>query len=370
VRAAGGQLAHAERAVADLTRRNADIVRSLSSGLLTTDLAGTVESVNPAAAAMFHADAHTLVGLPVATLLPLDDSATERTEGMATRPDGSAFSVGFRHGPLEDVEGHVTGGVITFQDLTDVNRLKHAAAESQRLAELGKLAASLAHEIRNPLTSISGSVELVRDNPAMDAADQRLLSIVLRETERLNNLVATMLRVVRPSAPTPTPVDLVAMCAEIAAVAQVEAEELGVSIELEVPTRDANTPVVVQADGDQLRQVLWNLLRNALQASAAGQTVVLGVEDDDASARLTVRDRGAGLDEGAQAHLFEVFYSGRSHGIGLGLALVRQIVTDHGGTISAANVDDAEGGAMFCVTLPKRRRGSDPSATHSQDPRA
>ncbi|MCA9533632.1 MAG: PAS domain-containing protein [Myxococcales bacterium] len=370
VETAGGQLADAERAVAELTRRNVDIVRSLASGLVTTDLAGRIESVNPAAAAMLQADESALLGQPIAELLPLEDAPSDRTEGLAQRPDGSTFAVGFRQGPLEDADGNVTGAVITFQDLTEVNRLKHAAAESRRLAELGKLAASLAHEIRNPLTSISGSVELVRDSPAIDASDQRLLGIVLRETERLNTLVATMLRVVRPSIPTPTPVDLVALCEEIVDVARVEAEELGMRIELVRPGTPEGAQVIVDADGDQLRQVLWNLLRNALQASGPSQCVEVRVEDDGNEVRLLVRDRGRGLSEEAQAHLFEMFYSGRSHGIGLGLALVRQIVTDHGGRISAGNVDDTEGGALFCVTLPKRRRASDASAAESQEPRA
>ncbi|MCA9576565.1 MAG: PAS domain-containing protein [Sandaracinaceae bacterium] len=369
VQTAGGQLADAERTVAELLRRNADIVRSLSSGLMTTDLSGRVDSMNPAAAAMFHSDPAPLLGLPAAQLLPLSEADDERTEGLATRPDGTTFPVGFREGPLMDAEGRVTGAVITFQDLTDVNKLKHAAAEAQRLAELGKLAASLAHEIRNPLTSISGSVELVRDSPTMDADDQRLLGIVLRETERLNNLVATMLRAVRPSVPQPLPVDVGAMCAEIVSVARMEAEDLGVRIALGDPEQEG-AKFVVEADGDQLRQVLWNLLRNALQASQPGQTVVVSVVDGGDSVRMIVRDHGRGLDPEAREHLFEVFYSGRSHGIGLGLALVRQIVTDHGGSISAEDADDGAGGASFCVTLPKRRRGSDPSAAASQAERS
>lgn len=372
VETTGGQLADAERAVAELTRRNVDIVRSLSSGLLTTNPDGRIESLNPAAAAMFQAEPKELVGLPIERFFPEVSADGDRTEGVAHRPDGSTFPVGFRRAPLKDAEGLVTGAVITFQDLTEVNRLRHAAAESQRLAELGTLAAGLAHEIRNPLTSISGSVELVRESRALHADDQRLLGIVLRETERLNNLVATMLRVARPSVPTKSPVDLGAMCSEIVAMARVEAEELGVRIELSIGDGDDTeaSPVFIVADGDQLRQVLWNLLRNALQASSEGQRIGVRVADEGTDALLEVRDHGQGLSDDARAHLFEMFYSGRSHGIGLGLTLVRQIVTDHGGTISAGNAEDEGGGALFRVRLPKRR-ASDPgaSAEASQAPR-
>lgn len=371
VETAGGQLADAERAVAQLTQRNVDIVRSLSSGLLTTNPEGRIESVNPAAAAMFQAKPEALLGQPVELFFPRGEGSPERTEGLAHRPDGTTFAVGFREGPLQDAEGRVTGAVITFQDLTEVNRLRHAASESQRLAELGKLAAGLAHEIRNPLTSISGSVELVRESRTLHADDQRLLGIVLRETERLNTLVATMLRVARPSLPTPTPVDLGTMCGEIVAMARVEAEEQGVRIELSLGRGDRSQgdPVEIVADGDQLRQVLWNLLRNALQASSAGQTVGVRVADEGTHALLEVRDHGQGLSKDAQAHLFDMFYSGRSHGIGLGLTLVQQIVTDHGGTISAENAGDAGGGALFRVRLPKRRSETDASAVASQAPR-
>lgn len=372
VETAGGQLADAERAVAELTRRNVDIVRSLSSGLVTTNPDRLIESLNPAAAAMFQAEPRALVGLPIERFFPGVVVEGDRTEGLAHRPDGTTFPVGFRQAPLKDAEGHVTGAVITFQDLTEVNRLRHAAAESQRLAELGKLAAGLAHEIRNPLTSISGSVELVRESRTLHADDQRLLGIVLRETDRLNTLVATMLRVARPSLPTPTPVDLGAMCSEIVAMARAEADELRVRINLAVgdPSGSEASPVVIVADGDQLRQVLWNLLRNALQASSEGQHIDVLVADEGTQALLEVRDHGQGLSDDAQAHLFDMFYSGRSHGIGLGLTLVQQIVTDHGGAISAGNAEDGGGGALFRVRLPKRRSSDTTlSAEASQAPR-
>jgi two-component system sensor histidine kinase PilS (NtrC family) len=372
VETAGGQLADAERAVAELTRRNVDIVRSLSSGLVTTNPAGLIESMNPAAVAMFQTDEKAVVGQPIERFLPHSNTTRHRTEGVAQRPDGSTFPVGFREAPLLDAAGHVTGAVITFQDLTEVNRLRHQAVESQRLAELGKLAAGLAHEIRNPLTSISGSVELIRESAALHADDQRLLGIVLRETERLNALVATMLRVARPSRPTAAQVDLGALCKEIVAMARVEAEEVGVGIDLTVGDGDSDpaAPVLLLADDNQLRQVLWNLLRNALQASAAGQRIAVRVLDEGSQARLEVRDHGAGLSADAQAHVFEMFYSGRSQGIGLGLTLVQQIVKDHGGVISAGNAEDGSGGALFRVLLPKRRPlETDASADASQAPR-
>ena len=350
VQSAGGQLAQAERAVAGLTRRNVDIVRSISSGLLTTNLSGIIESANPAAAAMFRAEVAELVGQPLERVIAVSEVSDERTEAEARRPDGTSFPAGFRTSPLADADGNVTGSVMTFQDLTEVNRLRHEAAEAQRMAHLGRLAAGLAHEIRNPLTGISGSVELVRDGGGLSRDDERLLGIVLRETDRLNTLVATMLRVARPSLPSPSDVDLRRLVSEVIEMASVEAEEQGLRIELEDNGVDDLT---LRADGDQLRQVVWNLLRNAQQASSAGHVVLVRLGREDEQVWLSVQDEGEGLSEDAKAHLFEMFYSGRSHGIGLGLTLVQQIVHEHGGSISAHNVEPT--GACFRVELPDVR---------------
>ena len=345
---AGGQLEAAERRAEQLARRNEDIVRSIASGLLTTDDEGLVSLANPAAEAMFGAPEDGLRGLALESLIHPDVDSVR--EGFGHRLDGTRFPIGFRRSPLVDAEGEEVGSVWAFQDLTEINRLRREAEEAQRLAQLGRLAAGLAHEIRNPLTGISGSVEMVRDSAALEDDDARLLGIVLRETERLNDLVETMLRVGRPSVPSPVHADLGALCADVVGMARGEAEPLGVTLAEEY----LGDPEA-HLDPDQLQQVVWNLLRNAIQATPEGSSVLLSVDGTDVeSISIRVTDEGTGLSAEAEEKLFDVFYSGRQQGIGLGLALVQQIVKEHGGDVRASNRD--EGGAEFSVTLPRHAR--------------
>jgi two-component system sensor histidine kinase PilS (NtrC family) len=367
LRRTGGQLRRAERSVASLARLNDDIVRSLTSGLLTTDLHGRVRTINPAGASLFAAPEDSLVGLSLSDLFEWDsdrpsgpDDARSRPanrgETTAYRPDGSQFPVGFNITDLVDVQGAVIGRLLVFQDLSEIRALRQQAERAQRLAALGRLAAGLAHEIRNPLSSISGSVQLVRDSAELQDEDRRLLGIVTSEAERLEELVTTMLQVGRPSEPDRTPTDLGALVAEVLEMAR-RGPAQGSRVELHYTP--PSEPVTASLDPGQVRQVVWNLLKNAIQASAPshGETVTVEVCDDpEHGPTVVVYDCGPGLAEGHDEQLFEMFYSGRKHGIGLGLALVKQIVQAHGGTVHAENRAEARG-ARFEV-----RFGSPPVA--------
>jgi two-component system sensor histidine kinase PilS (NtrC family) len=349
VRRTGAQLAQATESAASLARLNDDIVRSLTGGLITADVEGNVVAVNPAGAAIFGAEADALVGKAVSTLLPVEvhppppNTDVARGEGEASRPDGTTFPVGFTKNALVDAHGTVAGTLIMFQDLTELRALRDAAQRSERLAALGRLATGLAHEIRNPLSSISGSVQLIRESSALGNEDRRLLGIVLTEVRRLDDLVSTMLHVGRPSPPKRTTHDLRSLITDVVQVAQLGTASLvGVDIALEAPD-----PVEADIDAGQVRQVVWNLLKNALQVSPRGSTVHVAVRDSAGQVEIEVRDEGGGIPAEVEARLFETFFSNRAHGVGLGLALVRQIVDAHGGEI---DVDNRPGeGATFRV---------------------
>lgn len=347
LRRTGGQLEEAVQSAAGFARLNEDILRSLISGLVTTDLEGVVTRINPAGAALLGGAQSEFEGTSIDAHLPLDPprvSMIDRGDGEAVRLDGTRFPVGFSCSPLRDAEGAVRGSLVLFQDLTELSQLREKAERAERLAALGRLAAGLAHEIRNPLSSISGSVEMVREAQQLDPEDRKLLSLVLGEVDRLNDLVSTMLEVGKPRTPDPIGVDLCALASEVTKVARP-----GVSGRVEVIA--PADPVRVHADPDQLRQVLWNLVKNALQFSPPGGMVRVEVGwDDDARPCLAVSDEGPGISDEDRAHLFDMFYSRRQHGVGLGLALVRQIVEAHGGAIT---VESQPGeGATFRVHLP------------------
>lgn len=355
LRRTGGQLERAEKSAAGYARLNEDILRSMTSGLLTTDRDGRVQMINPAGADLLGGAADRIVGRELRSLLPIDGAEIDRGEGVARRLDGSTFAVGFSCSPLRDASGHLRGRLVLFQDLTELNTLREKAERAERLAALGRLAAGLAHEIRNPLGSISGSVEMVREAPGLSEEDRRLLTLVLGEVDRLNDLVTTMLDIGRPRELEPASVDLGALAEEVAKVAEADG---GPRVVVSTP----DDPVMVTADHAQIRQVLWNLVKNARQLSPPGAEVRIAVGWDDASRpSFSVSDDGPGIAPEDRPRLFEMFYSRRRHGIGLGLALVRQIVEAHRGEIT---VESEPGrGATFTVHLPRDQHAPGASPT-------
>jgi two-component system sensor histidine kinase PilS (NtrC family) len=350
---AGAQLIEAQQSAARLVRLNDDIVRSIASGLITSDDDGRILGINRAAAEILRDPTGTVLGKPLATILP--SYATEplreplrRADATARRADGTEFPMGYTLSALLDADGNPFGLLLAFQDLTEIRTLRDQAEGAQRLAALGQLATGLAHEIRNPLSSISGSVEMVRDGNALGAEDNRLLGIVISEVERLNSLVTTMLQVGRPSQIKTEPLDLRAIASEVVTVARGEAAQ---SNGLQIDTIEPDEPIVVTADPDRIRQVVWNLVRNAVQASPhRGKVEVRTGRDDASNAFLEVADEGSGIGTDQRERLFDMFYSGRSHGVGLGLALVKQIVDQHRGRIEI--IDREVVGTCFRVTLP------------------
>jgi two-component system, NtrC family, sensor histidine kinase HydH len=211
------------------------------------------------------------------------------------------------------------------------------AASAERLAMLGRIAAGLAHEIRNPLGSISGSVELLREAPGLGDEDKRLCDIIQREAGRLNHLVSDMMDLARPRQPEPEPVDVAALARDVVALASRSERSAGdVVVEYDGPDR----PVWAICDGAQLRQVLWNLVRNGVQASGAGATVRISVAESGDRIRLAVSDEGPGIDSESREKIFDAFYTTRSHGAGIGLAVVRRIIDDHADVGATITVKD------------------------------
>ena len=192
----GTELRRVERNVASLERLNDNIIRSIRGGLLTLNLEGQVHTVNPAGAQIFGAEPESIIGAAIDDFIPMPDLNEEsgdsdvprRYAGEGARADGSRFPIGFTIAPLIGPDEEIWGTLVSFQDLTEIQELRGAAERAEKLAAIGKLAASLAHEIRNPLSSISGSVELVRNAEDLSEDDRSLLGIVLTEVERLEDL--------------------------------------------------------------------------------------------------------------------------------------------------------------------------------------
>jgi signal transduction histidine kinase len=201
------------------------------------------------------------------------------------------------------------------------------ADAAERLAMLGRLAAGLAHEIRNPLGSISGSVELLREAPGLSEEDRQLCEIIQREAGRLNHLVTDMMDLARPRKPEPDAVDVAALARDVVALAA-RSERSG-SGDVTVRYEGPDGALLARCDAGQMRQVLWNLVRNGVQATAAGTTVTVSVREDGDRILMAVSDEGPGIEPESVNKLFDAFYTTRTHGAGLGLAVVRRIIDEH-----------------------------------------
>jgi len=233
-----------------------------------------------------------------------------------------------------------------------LERAEERARRAEHMAMLGKLAAGLAHEIRNPLGSIAGAMQILTTSSGLSDEDRQLCGIVLRETSRLDDMVSDMMQLARPRKPRPVPVDLAALARDVVQLASGSGRAASdVSVEY-----SGVAEATVMADGDQLRQLVWNLVRNAVQASGAGDTVRVAVNLEPRLVVLTVEDDGIGIDEQAREQLFDAFFTTRSQGTGVGLAVVKRIADDHGFDIV---VESEKGrGASFHVRIARYVAGS------------
>lgn len=220
---------------------------------------------------------------------------------------------------------------------------RQRADQAERMAAMGRLAAGLAHEIRNPLSSIAGAVQMLKTG-APSEEDRLLCEIVLREAARLDELVTDMVDLARPRHPDKRVIDAGAVVDDVVELMKsTEAERNSIRV-----VRVGTGSAFVEADPGQLRQLLWNLVRNAVQSSAAAGEVRVGIERKPAL-ELFVEDDGAGLDSVAKQHLFDIFFTTRSHGSGIGLAVVKRIADEHGFSVSVTSEEGA--GARFSVSL-------------------
>jgi two-component system sensor histidine kinase PilS (NtrC family) len=352
------QLEEQRENLADLQVVYHDVVQSISSGLLTTDMAGIVTTVNRAGEQMLRRDAPGLVGKHVrhAGLFPSDSwehLATQcrqerpvRTEVREGGPDGDAW-FGFTMTPLTDAHGAHGGYIIVFQDLTEWRALQAELRMKDRMAAVGELAAGIAHEIGNPLAAISGSVQML--SPAAEADPQRskLLSIVLRESQRLDRTIKSFLQFARPKERSSVWFDIARLLAEHVELLS-NSPERSPTHSLVADFEPASARVL--GDPDQISQIFWNLTRNALRAMPEGGVLQISGRLIDELYVLRVADTGRGMTREERAKLFQPFHSFFDQGTGIGMAIVYRIVQEHGGRLT---VDSAPGaGTVICAELP------------------
>ena len=323
------------------------IVDNMATGLITTDSNGLCLQANRAAFDILDPIPREIVGRPLEKILPTAFSEISKAKDSGER--ATRFDVIYQS-PLQGRqtlelvvsklpqhssrlgESVSDGYIITFHDLTRVRRLEFAMRQSEKMAAVGQLAAGIAHEIRNPLASMSGSIQLLESSfPVVDSEERRLMRIVLREIDRLNNLITEFLDFVRPDVIKDDPIDVNSLIRDVLEMVKFNKAlrpDIGQKLEL-------NATRLIPGHRDKLKQALLNIVINAYQAMGDSKTPLIEISsvDRENSVVMTIRDHGCGIDEIGLRRIFEPFHTTKPKGTGLGLAITHKIIENHAGRI-------------------------------------
>ena len=349
------------RIVAALRALNQNVVESIPSGLITLSTEGIASFVNPAGCQILRMESRSVIGHHVSELgffRPEQWEEARRTlaSESVVRVEKDNFhvvdedrSLGYAVTPLRTLEGTESGYTLIFQDLTEMKQLEAELRLKDRMAAVGELSAGIAHEIRNPLAAIAGSVQVLGKSSSLSPQEQRLMSIILKESERLNKSIADFLRFVRPQDRRPTEFDIAASLSETLDLLA-NSPELRADHRIE---RQISPPsFTIVGDADQIRQVFWNLARNAFQAMPSGGLLRVSTEVNADVYRIQFSDSGRGMSELDLRRLFQPFRTNFPSGTGLGMAISYRIVQAHGGEIDVASRSGM--GTTITVSLPRR----------------
>ena len=345
------KLKHARGALQNLQALHENIIESISGGLITTGLDGQITLVNAAAQKLLERTDRDLWGQPVHELfldpLPIVESERTHSEVRFAAPNGFRKTFRVLVSALIVPNRGAIGYVYTLDDLTEIRRLERDLRMQDRLAAVGRLAAAIAHEIRNPLTSIAGSVSMLSDIPGLSQEHRQLLQIVTRESDRLNGIITDFLAYSRGKQYQFSKVDLLPLLEDTLTLLEhrLVTQKTGIRIERRYKVLEAST----LADGDKIKQVFWNFCENAVRAMKKGGSLTVSVEKAGEDWQVNFADTGPGMSPQLVEKVFEPFQSQFEGGTGLGLAIVYQIVQAHEGKVWARS--KVGEGSVFVLRL-------------------
>jgi two-component system sensor histidine kinase PilS (NtrC family) len=355
---------------------NRDIVQSLDSGLLTIDSHRKITSFNKTAQKILGLKPKEIEQAPIQRLFPDIDEALfsmiessptansyQRYETTFADKTGKTLFLGFSISPLRDNNDQVTGKTFIFQDITRFKEMEEQIKRSDRMATIGEFAAGIAHEIRNPLTSLSGSIQVLKEEVKVKGANRHLMDIILRESERLNNLITDFLLFAQPPRMHQEKLDIGELIDE---TLQLFENSPGHNSAIKI-AKELEREIFLLGDPHQLKQLFWNLFINAAQIMPNGGELRVKLETGNADGtsnslkgakrgekipftKISVSDTGDGIKPEEKEKIFEPFFTTKEGGTGLGLAIVHRIVENHEGFISVNSQRNK--GTTFNIFLP------------------
>ncbi len=359
-RATSQELETRQKDLRDLQAFKDLIFQSAGTGLIALDREHRITAINRAAEeitglTVTQAIGHSwpaLIGaaVPLASIEATIDGnprASMRHEAALRRPDGSTIPVRMTFSALRSGEGERLGLITACEDLSAIRAMESRMRQADRLATVGRMAANIAHEIRNPLASLTGAIEVLTSPHTAEDARDRLSQIVARESERLNHIIKNFLEYARPAPLSIATFDVAAAAEEVLLLLEHRASPGSLKV-----IREFAPSVTWPVDAQQFRQILWNLCLNAVEAMPEGGELRVAVAARGDTLEVTVSDTGEGIAANDIAHVFEPFFSTKSEGTGLGLALVHRVVQEHGGDIDVRSSSGL--GTTFTLTLPFR----------------
>lgn len=359
LRQAGRELRDKSGELLSLQALHENVIHSIRSGLITTDLEGRITLVNAPGQKLLERPASSIFGRHISELfidrLPLFETSSSHGEMRCLTPAGGEKTFGVTVTALTVPDHGGIGYVYTFEDRTELRRLEREVGMRERLAAVGRLAAGIAHEIRNPLASIAGSIKVLAQIAPFNEEQHTLLEIITRESTRLNAIISDFLAYSREKSYKFSRLDLVPLLQDTLVLL----ENRSHAPELKVVRKYAAEHAFVTVDADRIKQVLWNLFENAVRAMEGKGTLTISVEPEGDYWRLRIRDTGPGIPPGLADKIFEPFQSKFEGGTGLGLAIVYQIVQAHGARIYARSAEG--GGAEFILELLHARAAENAS---------